>query len=74
MDVGKNTSLGDGDVTKELIQFFVISDGELKVARDDTCFLVVTSCVAGKLEDFGSQIFKDSSKIDWGTCFPALAD
>ena len=33
VDVRKNTSLGDGDSSEELVQLFVISDGELNVTR-----------------------------------------
>jgi hypothetical protein len=31
-----NTTLGDDDTTKELVQLFVVADGELQVARNDT--------------------------------------
>ena len=52
MDIGENTTLGDGDVTQELIQLLIISDCELEMTGDDTGLFVVTSGVAGQLEDF----------------------
>ena len=29
LDVGKDTSLGNGDASEELVELFVVSDGEL---------------------------------------------
>ena len=42
----------------------IVSDGELQVTRDDTLFLVVTSCVASKLEDLSSQVLEDGCEVD----------
>lgn len=56
MDVGEHTTLGNGDVTQELVQLLIVSDGELKMTRDDTGLLVVTSGVTSQLEDFGSEV------------------
>jgi len=67
VDVWKDTTLGDGDVTKELVQLLIVADGELKVTRDDTGLLVVTSGVASQLEDFGSQVLKNGSEVDGST-------
>lgn len=67
VNVGEDTTLGDRDVTKELVQLLVVADGELEMTRDDTSLLVVAGGVAGQLEDFGSQVLKDSSEVDGGT-------
>jgi hypothetical protein len=67
VNVGENTTLGDGDVSKKLVQLLVVADGELKVTGDDTGLLVVTSGVASQLEDFGSQVLKNGSEVDGGT-------
>lgn len=67
VNVWKNTTLGDCDVTKELVQLLVVADGELKVTWDDTGLLVVTSSVTSQLEDFSSQVLENSSEVDWGT-------
>jgi hypothetical protein len=56
VDVGEHTTLGNGDVTQELVQLLIVSDGELKMTRDDTGLLVVTSGVTSQLEDFGSEV------------------
>jgi hypothetical protein len=67
VDVGENTTLGDGDVSEELVQLLVVADGELQVTGDDTGLLVVTSGVTGQLEDFGSQVLEDGSEVDGST-------
>ena len=54
MDVGQNTTLGNGDVSKKLVQLLVVADGELEMAGDDTGLLVVAGGVAGQLEDLSS--------------------
>ena len=64
VNVGQHTTLCNSDVTQKLVQLLVVSDGELQVTRDDTRLLVVTSGVASKFEDFGSQVLKDGSKVD----------
>ena len=52
MDVGKNTTLSNGDMTEKLVQLFVIADGQLKMTRNDASLFVVTSGIAGQLENF----------------------
>ena len=59
MDVGEDTSLCDSDTTEEFVELLVIADGELNVTWDDAGLLVVASCVAGKLEDLGSEVLED---------------
>jgi selenocysteine lyase/cysteine desulfurase len=67
VDVGQYTSLCDCDVSQKLIQFLVVADGELEMARDDTGLLVVASSVTSQLEDFGREVFQDSSKVNGST-------
>ena len=67
MDVRKNTSLGNGDASKEFVEFFVVSDGKLDVSRNNSSFLVITGGVSCKLKDFGGKVFKNGSKVDRGT-------
>ena len=67
VNVWKDTTLGDGDVTKKLVQLLVVSDGKLQVSWDDTGLAVVTSGVTSQFEDFGSEVLKDGSEVDWGT-------
>jgi hypothetical protein len=67
LDVGQDTSLSDGDSRQELVQFFVVSDGQLKMSRYDSCFLVVSGSVASQLQDFGGQVLEDGSQVDWSS-------
>lgn len=59
VDLGQDTTLGDGDTAEELVQLFVVSDGELQVSGDDSRLLVVSGGVTGQFEDFGRQVFED---------------
>ena len=54
MNVGKHTTLGDGDVAEKLIQLLIVANGELEMTRDDSGLLVVTCGVSSQLEDLGS--------------------
>jgi hypothetical protein len=67
VNVGQNTTLGDGDVAEKLVQFLIVADGQLKMTGDDTGLLVVTGGVTGQLEDFSSQVLKDGSQVDGST-------
>ena len=67
VDVGEDTTLGNGDMTQELVQFLIVADGELQMTRDDTSLLVVASGVTGQLQNFSSKVFKHGGKIDRGT-------
>ena len=40
LDVRENTSLGDGDALKQLVQLLVVADGQLQVTRVDARFLL----------------------------------
>jgi hypothetical protein len=37
------------------------------MARNDTGLLVVTGCVSGQFEDFGSEVLKNGSEVDGST-------
>ena len=67
VNVGQNTTLGDGDVAEQLVQLLIVADGELQVTGDDSGLLVVASSVASQLEDFGSQVLKNGSQVDGRT-------
>ncbi|XP_008482967.2 uncharacterized protein LOC103519656 [Diaphorina citri] len=72
LDVGQNSSLGDGDAGQELVQLFVVADGQLQVTGDDTGLLVVTCGVAGQLENFSGQILHDGGQVDGSAGSDAL--
>ena len=67
LDVGEDTTLGNGDAAEEFVQLFVVSDGELEMSRDDSGLLVVSGGVSGQLEDFSGEIFEDGGEVDWRT-------
>ncbi|CAH3182154.1 unnamed protein product, partial [Porites lobata] len=73
LDVGKNTSLRDGDASKQFVQLFVVADSKLKVTGNDSGFLVVTSSIARQLEDLSAQILKHRSQVDWSTSAKTLS-
>ena len=72
LDVGQDTSLGDGDTGQEFVQLLVVPDGELKMSWDDPGLLVVTGGVACQLENLSSQVLKDGSKVHWCTSSNSL--
>lgn len=67
MNVGEDTTLGDGDVAEQLVQLLVVPDGELEMTGDDTGLLVVAGGVASQLEDFGSEVLEDGGEVDGST-------
>lgn len=44
---------------------FIVTDGKLQVARNDTLLLVVSCCVASKLKDLGSKVLENGGEIDY---------
>jgi len=66
VDVGQNTALGNGDVSQQLVQLLIVADGELEMAGDNTGLLVIASSVAGKFENFSSEVLENGGKVDGG--------
>ena len=64
LDVGEDTTLGNGDTRQQLVQLFVVTDGQLQVTGDDPGLLVVASSVSGQLEDFSGQVLHDGGEVD----------
>ena len=64
LDVGQDTTLGNGDTREELVQLFVVADGKLQVTGDDPGLLVVTGSIASQLENLSSKVLHDSSQVD----------
>ena len=67
LDVGEDTTLGNGDTGEELVQFLVITDGELEMTGDDPGLLVVTGSIASELKNLSSEVLHNGSKVHWGT-------
>ena len=72
VDVGEDTTLGDGDAGEQLVELLVVADGELEVAGDDAPLLVVAGSVAGKLKNLSREVLEDSGEVDWGTSTDTL--
>ena len=64
VDVGQNSSGGDGHGGQELAQLLVIPDGELDVPWDDPGLLVVPGGVSGQLEDLSGEVLHDGGHVD----------
>ena len=64
VDIWEDTALGDGDVTEQSVQLFVVADGQLKMTWDNTGLLVVTRGIASQFEDLSGQILKNGCEVD----------
>ena len=66
VDVGKNSTLGDGDSSKQSVKLLIVPDSELEVTGNDPLLLVVPGSVPSQLEDLGGQVFHHSGHVDGG--------
>lgn len=67
VDVGQDTTLSNRNMSKQLVQFLIVADGKLEMARNDTGLLVVTGSVASQLQDFSGEILKNSGQVNRST-------
>ena len=67
VDVGENTTAGDGGAAEKTVELLIVADGELDVAGHNPGLLVVLGGVAGELEDLSGEVLKDGSEVDGGT-------
>jgi hypothetical protein len=67
MDVGEDSTRGDGDSAQKLVEFLIVLDGKSNVARDDAALLVVPGSVSGELEDLSAEVLKDGGEVDPGS-------
>ncbi len=67
LDVGEDTTLGDGHSGEQLVQLLVIADGQLEVTGDDPGLLVVTGSIASELKNLSSEVLHDGRQVDGGT-------
>merc|ERR550517_28624 len=65
LDVRQDTTLSNSDSSQQLVQFFIIPDGKLKMPGNDARLLVVPGSIAGQLQDLGSQILHDCCHVYW---------
>lgn len=64
LDEGQHTTLANSHAAEQLVELLVVANSQLQVTGNDTRLLVVTGSVACKLENLGSKVLKDSSKVD----------
>lgn len=65
MDVGQDTSSGDGSLD-ELIKLVIGTDGKKQMAGVDTLNVHILGGVSGKLEQLGGQVLEDGSRVNGG--------
>lgn len=67
LDVGEDTSLGNGHSGEKFVQLLVVADGQLQVTGDDSRLLVVTGGVSCQLQDLSGQVLEHGSEVHGGT-------
>ena len=67
VDVGENTTLGDGDTAQKLVELLIVSHSQLDMARDDARLLVVAGSVTSELKNLSSEVLEDGGKVHGGT-------
>ena len=72
LNVGQDTSLGDGDTSQKLVQLLIVPDGQLEMPGVDPLLLVVTGSVASQLEDLSGEVLHNGSQVHWGTSSDTL--
>ena len=73
MDVRDNTGGSDGDVGEELVELFVVADGEHDVAWGNAGLLVIAGSISGKFENFDGKVLEDGSHEDRSASTDAVA-
>ena len=59
----EDTAEGNGGAD-ESVEFLIATDCELEMTGRDTLHFEIFCGVAGKLEDFGGEVFEDSGDVD----------
>ena len=49
-----------------LVELFIVADGQLDMAGNDTGLLVVAGRVASELKDLGAEVLEHGGEVDWG--------
>ncbi|CDW71611.1 UNKNOWN [Stylonychia lemnae] len=72
VDVGEDTTAGNGSVGHEFVELLVVSDCELDVSGDDSSLFVVLGSVSGEFEDLSSEVLENGGEIYWSTSSDSL--
>ena len=73
LDVGQDTTLGNGHAGQQLVQFLVVADGQLKMSRHNASLLVVACSVAREFQHLGSKVLHDRCQVYRGTSADTLS-
>jgi len=63
VDVWNNTTSSNGSLN-EGIQFFITTDGELKMAWGDTLHLQILGGVSCQFQNLSGEVFEDGGGVD----------
>jgi len=55
------------NIPKQLVQFFVILDGQSNVAGNDAALFVVSRGVARQFQNLGAQVLQNGGEVNGGT-------
>ena len=67
MDVGQDTTGGDGSAAQKSVELLIVADSELNVTGHNSGLLVILSGVASELEDLSGEVLKDGGEVHGGT-------
>lgn len=73
LDVGEDSTLGNGDTGQKLVQLLVVPDGQLEVTGDDPGLLVVPGSIAGQLKDLSCEVLHDGGHVHGSSGTDALS-
>ena len=66
VDVARDASLGDRNLTNQLVQLLIVLNGKLDVSGNNTGLLVLASAVAGKLKQLSNEVFQHGAHENSG--------
>ena len=61
VDVARDASLGNRNLTNKLVQLLIVLNGKLDVSGNNTGLLVLAGAVAGKLKQLSNEVFEDGA-------------
>merc|ERR1719175_345009 len=68
LDVGQDSTLGNSHPRHQLVELFIVPDGQLQMSGNDAGLLVVPGSVTSQLKDLSCQVFHDGCHVHRCTC------
>ena len=56
VDLWSDTTLGESDLSEELVQLFIVADSELDVSWGDGLLLVLVAALARQIKDLHTEV------------------